>query len=43
MESTEVYRLAVMTGHDSILKPQKDENDFSHDWSLYVKGAQGTK
>ena len=41
-ESTEVYNFTVATGHDAKLKPQV-ENGLTHDWSIYVKGAQGTR
>ena len=41
-DSTEVYNFTVATGHDAKLKPQ-EENGLTHDWSIYVKGAQGTR
>ena len=41
-DSTEVYNFTVATGHDAKLKPEV-ENGLTHDWSIYVKGAQGTR
>ena len=41
-DSTEVYEYTVVTGHDARLKTEI-ENGLTHDWSVYVKGAEGTR
>lgn len=41
-DSAEVYNFTVATGHDAKCKPQ-EENGLTHDWSIYVKSAKGTR
>ena len=41
-DTTEVYEYTVVTGHDAKLK-REIEDGMTHDWSVYVKGAEGTR
>ena len=41
-DSNEEYSITIITGHDAKLKP-KEENGLTHDCSVYVKGAHGTR